>query len=813
MRFSWSSFSLQSKFLVGLAAAAAAGCLFFGWAFYFHMKTLLETEVAAKGNLVLSQVEAVREYVRETLRPAMYDSLEGDRFIIEAMSTSYVSRKVMDNISTDMRDFSYRRVADNARNPDFEPRDHERELMGKFMESPSLAAWNGIRRFGGEEFYVTARPVRFEQSCMRCHGDPANAPEELIERYGGERGFGHTVGEIAGVTSVLIPIAGAMNRIQETAMGFLMLAATAGLLCFAMTNVLFNRLVVHSLRGLADVFPRYFKDTEPGMLDKLRKGDEIHEIFKAVEEMADHLSRARVELQDYAQNLERMVEVRTRDLAQAAHDHNSDVQLFVGLLSEMNRNPTKRKLLEAALPQVAGRFGLRKAAFVCTFMSSDYYIWPAGQKLELPDYALDAVVGPEPLFEEDRAFVPVQSSDASVEGLLCLYWNAGEARPERHAEVIVALARQLGIAMENLSFLDRLIRQKDLLQLLVEGISDPLLLMDGSCNVLLANQAARALTSERKHAEGKGAMCINNILGGEPVDMKSNPMDQVLTRGKACSYEIRLPSERFYHVNVYPLPKSDNARDQNFVVYARDNSAEKRMLRRIQQNEKMVTVGKLAAGVAHEMNNPLGVILCYAELLREAAQDGQQKQDVEVIIQHTKRAQNVLQDLLNFARSKKPVTEVVSDPVQVLKSMTQMFGVQAESKGIELKADIPDELPLVKAEGASLEQVFGNLLINAMDAVEPGEGIVEISARRRNGGIVVRVADNGPGISPGDVDKIFDPFFTTKEVGEGTGLGLAVVYGIVEELGGSVSVENGLGAVFDVTLPTAEQEKEPMAID
>jgi signal transduction histidine kinase len=809
VRFSWKSLSLQSKFLLGLAAAAATGCLLFGWAFYYHMKSNLEIEVASKGSLVLSQVSAVQMYVRETLRPEMYDTLGNEQFVIEAMSTSYVSRKVMENISSEVRDFGYRRVALNARNPKFEPAGYELELLEYFRQNPHKIIWKGMRGFEGEEFHVTAKPVRFSKSCMRCHGSPEDAPKELLERYGDERGFGHTEGEIAGVTWVRIPIQGALNRIRETATGFLMLAGLVGVFCFALTNVLFNRLVVHNLRGLADVFPRYFKDAEPGMLDRLRRGDEIDEIFRAVEEMASHLSVARSELEDYAQNLERMVEERTKDLARAAEDHGSDVRLFVDLLSEMNRSQTRRMLMQAALPLIVKRFGLKEAAFVCTQASNNYFSWPSGGRPEIPESVLKIGPDPEPIFEGDRAFVPVQSSESLVEGLLCLYWPHGSEPPSRRSEVIVALSRQLGIAMENLSFMDRLLRQNDLLESLVEGISDPLFLTDGACNLLLANRAARELFEDRSPAD-EGSRCIERLLGGVRESSDDNPMHKILVEGLPCSYEVRLSEERYYRVNVYPLPEGEERekRNRRFVVYARDYSSEKRMLRNIQQNEKMVTVGKLAAGLAHEMNNPLGVILCYAELLQASAESDQQKQDVEIIIQHTRKAQKVLQDLLNFARSKKALSDGVCAPAQVLKSLTEMFEVQAESRNITLESEIDDPLPQVKVDAASLEQVFSNLLINAMDAVEPGVGRIRISALADNGVVVVRISDNGPGITAENMVNIFEPFYTTKKVGKGTGLGLAVVYGIVQEIGGSINVENGDGATFTLTLPAASQERE-----
>lgn len=231
---------------------------------------------------------------------------------------------------------------------------------------------------------------------------------------------------------------------------------------------------------------------------------------------------------------------------------------------------------------------------------------------------------------------------------------------------------------------------------------------------------------------------------------------------------------------------------------------EKRMRMQVWQSERMATVGKLTAGLAHEINNPLGVILCYATLLRQSVTESQQKTDLEIIERHTRQAQRVLQDLLNFARPKAAGSGT-ADACAVAASITEVFSLQATKKGVRLTLDVPGNPLPVRMGVGELEQVFGNLMINALDAVaeQSGEIHVRVAAAADNM-VVLEVADNGPGVAEADAPHIFDPFFSTKEIGAGTGLGLAVVYAMVTDVGGTIEVDKAPvlgGARFTVAVP------------
>jgi len=204
---------------------------------------------------------------------------------------------------------------------------------------------------------------------------------------------------------------------------------------------------------------------------------------------------------------------------------------------------------------------------------------------------------------------------------------------------------------------------------------------------------------------------------------------------------------------------------------------------------------------------PLGVILCYAGLLRQSLTDQQQAADLDIIERHTRQAQRVLQELLNFARPKTAGSGT-SDACAVAASVCDVFSVQAAKKHVRLGLESPSGPLCVRLGIGELEQVISNLVINALDAVIEDEGEIVVRVAPGDGNVRIVVEDNGPGVSAQDAPHIFDPFYSTKAIGSGTGLGLAVVYGMVRDVGGEVEVERSAagGAKFVVILPAAPPE-------
>jgi signal transduction histidine kinase len=251
------------------------------------------------------------------------------------------------------------------------------------------------------------------------------------------------------------------------------------------------------------------------------------------------------------------------------------------------------------------------------------------------------------------------------------------------------------------------------------------------------------------------------------------------------------------------------------LIFLRDVTEKRLQELQLLQAEKMSSIGLLAAGVAHEINNPLTSVAGYAEALLRRFRDETSLQEdarldvfpkyLDVIIREAYRCKGIIDCLLSFSRKSDGSMEQVAIN-DILKEVLELVRHKARYEKIEIRQDFQSDLPQVRGDGAGLRQVFMNLLINAHQAIK-GSGTVEIATRGNGANVNIIVRDTGYGIHPDLLDRIWDPFFTTKKVGQGLGLGLAVTFNIVKRHGGEIKVESqqGEGSVFTVSLPVAQE--------
>ncbi|HUT11307.1 MAG TPA: PhnD/SsuA/transferrin family substrate-binding protein [Thermoguttaceae bacterium] len=226
------------------------------------------------------------------------------------------------------------------------------------------------------------------------------------------------------------------------------------------------------------------------------------------------------------------------------------------------------------------------------------------------------------------------------------------------------------------------------------------------------------------------------------------------------------------------------------------------------ESEKLAAVGRLAAGVAHEINNPLTTVLAFSHLLREKeGLEDQDKQDLDLVIQETSRASEIVRGLLDFARERPALKEAL-DVNDVVRRTIPLLGSQKAFQRITVCEHLREDLPPVDGDMNRLQQVLLNLSLNACEAMQDG-GTLTISTSAHGRNVLLKVADTGCGIKEQHLDHVFEPFFSTKPVGKGTGLGLSVSYGIVQRHGGTLEVESeiGKGTTFIIVLPCAEGSK------
>jgi len=227
------------------------------------------------------------------------------------------------------------------------------------------------------------------------------------------------------------------------------------------------------------------------------------------------------------------------------------------------------------------------------------------------------------------------------------------------------------------------------------------------------------------------------------------------------------------------------------------------------QSEKMASLGKLAAGVAHQLNNPLGGITLFAKLVLEeyALEDGA-REDLQRILKDAQRCRDTVKELLEFARQTRQEMGP-QDINQAISRTLFLLENQAIFQNIKIEKDLASSLPLVPADIQQLNHMFMNIILNAVEAMD-GRGTLRLDTHLSPGNdrVVIEISDTGPGIPKDVLSRIFEPFFTTKEAGKGTGLGLSLVYGIVENHGGSITAKSkpGEGTTLMIELPLRRQD-------
>lgn len=290
----WNGLDIRTKFNVVLAAFLLPAVGTMSLAAHYFQKELLWQEAHTKARIVLSEASSTRRYVENVLRPKMFSLLGTDQFIIEAMSTTFVSSRVQELFAEQMPGYTYRRVASRPRNPANAPDELEKATLMRFHEDPDLIVWSGEAQRNSERVFFVAECVTVSQDCLRCHGKPEDAPRELRERYGDHSGFGYREGDIMGLNSVSVPVQATIAQVRTTTMVLALVSVVGFGAIFLVVNRIFNLLVAHRLGFLSQLSERLV-DSEPHgePTGDSPTGDEIEALRKRMDFLARHVRTLR----------------------------------------------------------------------------------------------------------------------------------------------------------------------------------------------------------------------------------------------------------------------------------------------------------------------------------------------------------------------------------------------------------------------------------------------------------------------------------------------------------------------------------------
>ena len=397
-----------------------------------------------------------------------------------------------------------------------------------------------------------------------------------------------------------------------------------------------------------------------------------------------------------------------------------------------------------------------------------------------------------------------------VLGVLQAQSNNPDAYDQEVVDIVMLIARQAGtaIARAHASAAERAANERArALAVALEAMDQPVLIRSRDEIVLYANGAAlREYGYTREELIGLPSHVLTVLPTVRAHDRTREVHREDLATSGSWSGELLLQRKNGSEFPAW-LSINNIVNDEGeitaSVVSARDMTEERRVAEQLRQSEKLVALGELVAGVAHEVNNPLTGISAFAQLLQEEKLTPDQLEAAQMIKREADRAVAVIRDLLTFARKTGP-RSVPIDMNSLIEQTVRLRTYGLRTAGIEMRQDLSPSLPRVRGDDRQLQQVLLNLVVNAEHAVANcPRRIITLRTSVAAGRLVVEVSDTGHGMSVDIQKRIFEPFFTTKPEGAGTGLGLSVSFGIVQTHGGMLTVHSapGAGATFRLTLP------------
>jgi len=334
-----------------------------------------------------------------------------------------------------------------------------------------------------------------------------------------------------------------------------------------------------------------------------------------------------------------------------------------------------------------------------------------------------------------------------------------------------------------------------------DSITDAISIHDRDFRILRANKAFADIFL-KKPSQIIGRYCYELHKGDKPIS--GCPHKQTLATKQpvvAEFYESNLG--KYLHESTSPI-FDEQGEVVGTVHITRDVTEQKQQNERLMMADRLASIGELAAGTAHELNNPLTSVIGFSQLLMEKDIPDDAREDVELIYNEAQRAANVTKSLLTFGRKHAPVKQP-NQINNIIEDVLKLRAYEHKVNSIEIERRLAPDLPEIMADYFQMQQVFLNIIINAEYFMTEAHnrGALTITTKEQNSTVKISIADDGPGISRENLSRIFNPFFTTKEAGKGTGLGLSICHGVVSEHGGQIYARSqpGKGATIIVELP------------
>ncbi len=797
----------------------------------FYMKRQALVEAESKALEILDNRLAIHTYFSHQLKPKMFQFTEHfrpkDYFEPTWMSSTYAVREMDKHTNQSKRkDFYYKECAINARSPENEADDYEREFLKKLAEKADLVSHSSIRYLAGRPYLaVLRRGETMEESCLRCHSDPQNAPKGLIDIYGSERSFHRKVGDVVQAISIRIPLSAAYasaNRCSFELSGLLLVLF--GLLFIAhyygSRKWVFSPLdAIREKAILISTGSEHLGETIP-----LPAGRELYDLTTSFNRMLENL-RLNTDL------LEKRIKERTEELSQSNEHLREEIEQRIRTEESLRKS---RNMLKTVLDSIPSAVfwknrnliylgGNRTWLEVTGLKSSEEVIGKSDYDLTwgkeqsdafreddrriiesgIPEYGIiESYLRADGIRAWARTNkVPVRDKDGNITGVLGTYEDITEqVRTEEERKKLQA---QLSNAMEmahlghwEYDVAKDLFTFNDHFYKIFRTTAKQV----GAYTMSSAEYARRFVHPDDMHVVEEENR--KTIEATDPHFSRQLEHRMLLADGTIGHIAVR-----FFIVK--------DAQGKTVKTYGvnQDITERKKMEEELLRSQKLESVGILAGGIAHDFNNILTTILGNVSMARMQARPEDEMFDLLIEAEKASiRAQTLTKQLLTFAKGGAPLKEIASIK-DILKESP--FFVLRGSKS-RCKLSMAEDLFPAEVDIGQISQVINNIVINANQAMPTG-GIIQVTAENliidsgdglplKSGRYIrISIKDQGVGIAEKHLSKVFDPYFTTKQ--EGNGLGLATTYSIIKKHDGHITVESRpeIGTTFHIYLPASEK--------
>ncbi|NOR24166.1 MAG: DUF3365 domain-containing protein [Desulforhopalus sp.] len=703
---------LTTKLMISIGVATIFFSCFLTYQTYTLTQIKVREVVEQQAAMALQFDLAIRKYVANNIRPVMYQLLDEGEFIPETMSTSYIARSIFEDVRTIFPDYIIKFSSDNPRNPANMAGKEELELIRQFNQNPNMTRWQGEIEIDNKPYMALFSARRMRTSCLLCHGEPGDAPQAMLEKYGSAAGFHRPLDDVVGLDTVAIP----MDRISEKlwpqfttklAMSVIVLS-----LFFLTIIITIRKLIINRLIKIAHHFSDAATQSGYNSLQHLRiEGqDEINDIANGFNSLSDKLKRVYSSLEMQVVERTTVLETRNRELKEEIK----------------NRTKAQNSLKE----QEATMRSIFRAAPTGIGMVSNRVFTQVNKKLcSMLGYSKDELIG-----QNSKLLYPTDEE----------YKLIGKNQYEQISE----------------------------------------------------NRTGTVETIWRR----KDQTLIDVLLSSTPIDSNNPSLGVTFTALDITSQKVA-------------------ARDKAYLE------------KRLSRSQKMEALGLLAGGVAHDLNNVLSGIVSYPDLiLMELPDDSPLRRSIITMQESGKKAEAIVQDLLTLTRRGVSHTEVLNLNTVISDHLhspehNKMIGYFPD---IEIITNFEPELLNIRGSSIHLKKTIMNLISNSAEAI-PQRGQITLLTENRyvdtpikgyeevqeGDFVVLSVCDNGTGIESDDLNHIFEPFYTKKVMGRsGTGLGMSVVWGTIQDHKGYLNVETVIGRgtrfelFFPVTSETVDNDKQ-----